>query len=288
MSETIADEWSGESPFDLSAVFYDIDYRDRPDLAFWLKYGPGWGPSILELACGSGRVLSALKEGAGEGRLELAGIDVSRAMVERARRRTGLETIRQGDMRSFASVAPGPYDCVIVPFNSLMHLENAPDWRRTFDQVRTVLRRGGVFAFSVLNPASETWEDEAWWEVDERTVFVSPDGTVAEGPEGGGRCVRYRKWCRKRIVPDRTGLVQLSFAFLPDGESPGAEKEEDGLGPDGLVRVRFTFPLRYVFPSEVMTLLSDAGFVLEHLWADWTERPPTDESEHMIFVARAF
>jgi len=279
-----------EESFDAAAVFYDIDYRDREDVEFWSRHIPLWGRRILEGACGTGRILEAVKRADGDAVLQLSGFDLSAAMVRAARRRTGLDTLHRADLREFSGVFPGPFDCVVIPFNSLMHLTAPEDWEQTFREVRRVLVRGGILAFSLLNPTTEEWDSGDAW-IEEKTIEVcSTDNGLMPPSDCSDSCERqlYGKWYRKRVADHEPGVVSISFAFLPAGETPSGEPPGEGRSGDaGLPRVHFTFPLRYAYPSEVLLLLDRAGFELVNLWGGWDECPADEDSETLIFVARA-
>src|SRR5919108_3094164 len=70
--------------YDLIAPFYDIEHaRFSEDLDMYQNFAELCGGSILELACGSGRVLLPL---AREG-YEVTGVDTSASMLNLARQR---------------------------------------------------------------------------------------------------------------------------------------------------------------------------------------------------------
>ena len=70
--------------YDLIAPFYDIEHdRFSEDLDMYRNFAELSGGKILELACGSGRVLLPLVE---EG-YELTGVDNSEKMLEIAQQR---------------------------------------------------------------------------------------------------------------------------------------------------------------------------------------------------------
>ena len=64
------------------AAIYDAVYADRDDAAFWqaMAAAAGGGP-ILELGCGTGRVLLPLARAG----YEITGLDLSAQMLERCR-----------------------------------------------------------------------------------------------------------------------------------------------------------------------------------------------------------
>jgi ubiquinone/menaquinone biosynthesis C-methylase UbiE len=68
--------------YDVFARFYDLDTEGyEEDLAFWLSLARRTGGPILELACGTGRVMLPLAE---QG-FAVVGVDISPAMLAIAR-----------------------------------------------------------------------------------------------------------------------------------------------------------------------------------------------------------
>jgi SAM-dependent methyltransferase len=105
------------------------------------------GP-VLELGVGTGRVALPL---AARG-LQVHGIDVSEAMVERLRAKPGGETVRVtfGD---FAEVpVTGTFRLVFVVFNTLFALPSQDDQVRCFARVAERLGDGGAFVVEAFVP----------------------------------------------------------------------------------------------------------------------------------------
>jgi SAM-dependent methyltransferase len=101
------------------------------------------GATTLDLACGAGRHLEALRE---QG-FRAFGLDLSYPLLLRARERA---PVVRGDMRvlPFRSAS---LDLVASFFTSFGYFEDAADDRQVLREVRRVLRPGAAFAFDYLN-----------------------------------------------------------------------------------------------------------------------------------------
>ncbi len=63
------------------AEVYDAVYADRDDVGFWQAMADAGDGPVLEIGCGTGRVMLALAR-AGH---DVTGLDLSTPMIERAR-----------------------------------------------------------------------------------------------------------------------------------------------------------------------------------------------------------
>jgi SAM-dependent methyltransferase len=132
---------------------YDLENADDPafDLPFWESVVRSVAPRrMLELACGTGRLtLPLARLGVAE---EVVALDKSPAFLDRLRSRLAGEpvTIVEGDMR--APAVEGPFDLVLVPFNSLAYLVTRADRVACLRAVRDLLAPGGRFALDLVQP----------------------------------------------------------------------------------------------------------------------------------------
>ena len=135
------------------ADLYDLENADDPafDLAFWESVVRELAPRrMLELACGTGRLtLPLARLGVVE---ELVALDSSAPFLERLRSRLSDEpiTVVEGDMR--APPVDGPFDLIVVPFNSLAYLTSRESRVACLRGVRSLLAPGGRFAFDLVAP----------------------------------------------------------------------------------------------------------------------------------------
>ncbi len=147
------------------ADIYDLWYRaDEYDFTRWLfaKLEPEIRSVAVmtDLACGTGTLaVSAAKLG-----LKVYGLDVSCAMLERARQKACREKVTvhwiEGRMEQFH--LPEPQDLIVCAFDSLNHLLSTEALRHCFHCVQPALKPGGGFVFDVnnLNSFQALWNHE--------------------------------------------------------------------------------------------------------------------------------
>ncbi len=140
---------SRPSPEELDAELYDLRPIGWPgELAFYLDAARAAGPraAVLEVACGTGRVLLELARAG----FSVTGVDRSPAALAIARSKLadGLQaSLVEGDMRSFD--AGGPFDLAIVPAHSFQFMATADDQDRALRRIRDHLRPGGRLVLHV-------------------------------------------------------------------------------------------------------------------------------------------
>jgi SAM-dependent methyltransferase len=106
------------------------------------------GGPALELGVGTGRVAIPL---AARG-MEVSGVEVSRAMVERLLGKRGGDAVRLS-IGDFADVdVPGRFRLVYAVFDALFHLQSQEAQVRCFRNVAQRLADGGVFVVEALVP----------------------------------------------------------------------------------------------------------------------------------------
>ncbi|MFP3466482.1 class I SAM-dependent methyltransferase [Leifsonia sp. SIMBA_070] len=121
------------------------EYYNRP--AIVELAGEVTGRRILDAGCGSGPILSDLRE---RGAL-VTGIDGSSGMLEQARQRLGAGTeLLVADLAEPLPFANGSFDDVIA--SQVLHY--LKDWAPTLTEFRRVLRPGGRLIVSEEHPAA--------------------------------------------------------------------------------------------------------------------------------------
>jgi SAM-dependent methyltransferase len=131
------------------AKTYDDEQRGDEDAAVaFLEKLAGGGPA-LELAIGTGRIALPL---AARGIL-VDGIDISPAMVEQLRTKSGGDRISV-TIGDFADVpVPGTYRLIYVVFNTLFNLLSQKEQVRCFENVAAHLTDDGSFVVEAGSPA---------------------------------------------------------------------------------------------------------------------------------------
>ena len=143
----------------VSAKYYDEAYatlEDLSDLQFYLGMARRTGGPVLELACGTGRVLLPIAE---QG-IRIDGVDSSPTMLAQLEHKLAREPqhirelveIASGDLRSYRSRRK--YALVIIPFRPLQHMYTVEDQLAALNTAafRYHLASGGLLAFDVLYP----------------------------------------------------------------------------------------------------------------------------------------
>ena len=249
------------------AALYDHEYRRRrQDVSFYRRLareilgGPG---RILELACGSGRVTTALLR---DGH-EVVGLDLSPAMLERAAARIARlgrsararATLIQGDARDFSLGARFPL--CIMAFNSFEHLYTRVEVAACLERVRAHLEEDGRFAFDVQNPNLHwlTRDPARRWA---RTVFRPPTT---------GRRMAYST----NHVYDPVSQIAVIRIYYDPVEPAGDEPEQV-----------VVLTQRKFFPAELEALVAHGGFSVEARYGDFAGEPLTGGAESQLLVCR--
>jgi len=147
--------------YDRFAWLYDIEYNNIvEDVPFYIELFRDIEGSILELGCGTGRLLIPL---ARENH-KVTGLDISQKMLDIARKKISAEpleiveriSIVKGDMRNFELETL--FGGVLIAFNSFMHLLTIEDQDRCLEGVYKHLLHRGRFIISVANMSPEVLE----------------------------------------------------------------------------------------------------------------------------------
>jgi SAM-dependent methyltransferase len=245
------------------ARYYDLENADfTEDLEFWLDLADEHSGPVLELGCGTGRVLLNL---ARRGHA-VTGVDNAPEML--ARLETKLNTasnrhlahppvLLQASMDAFE--APQPFGLALMPFNTFMHLLTLEAQLATLGRIRQHLAPGAALALDMTNPGEAYGAQETGLTL-ERT-FADGDRTVQQFAS---------------VALDRAAqLARITWLY-------------DSTAPDGgLQRTIVPLTLRYTFPGEMRLLLERTGFTLTHLYGDYDRSPYAEGAPRMIVQATA-
>jgi SAM-dependent methyltransferase len=134
----------------------DLDWQGRWTDPFIPLMHDSGSRDVLELGCGTGNDAARL---AAEG-FRIVAIDLSVEAIGRARKKYGdMVDFRVADMTTGLSYPAGSFDAVMA--NVSLHMFSDAITRAIFDDVRRVLRLGGLFLFHVNadddRPLRERW-----------------------------------------------------------------------------------------------------------------------------------
>jgi SAM-dependent methyltransferase len=152
--------WEG---WDAYAPFYDWENARtvaRRDIRFWQRLAVAQNGPVLELGCGTGRILAPVMRAG----VDLVGIDRSAEMLARARQRLrrarlpGPARLVRGDIRHLPFRRNPGFSLVMAPYGILQSLTREADLKATLDSVASVLRRGGLFGIDLV-PDLPRWSE---------------------------------------------------------------------------------------------------------------------------------
>jgi len=241
-------------------------YRTRADVAFFVDAAREAGSPVLELGCGTGRVLVPTARAG----IDIVGLDGSPHMLDVCRRRLddepedirGRVRLVEGDMRRFDLGAT--FALVTIPFRPFQHLTTVDDQLACLASVGRHLAPGGTLVFDVFDPMLESLAQPATGEeVGGEPAFVTPDG-------------RHVVRTHRRLAHDKANQVQ-TIELVYHVTHPDGRRE----------RLVHAFDMRYFFRFEVEHLLARAGFEVRHVYAGFGKQAvgsiyPAD----LVFVAR--
>lgn len=250
------------------AELYDhvVPYRERADVGYFVEAATRAGGAVLEVGCGTGRVLIPTARAG----VEITGLDLSPHMLAACREHLKTESkevrsrvrLVEGDMRHFE--LKQSFKLVTLPFRPFQHLTTVEDQLACLDCIRRHMETGGKIILDIFNPSLKALANQPTGEeMAEEPEFSMPDG---------------RRVIRRHMVASRDLANQVIHTELvyyvthPDGR-----KE----------RLVQAFPMRYLFKFEGEHLLARLGFVVEQVYSDYDKSPYGSKYPgELIFEAR--
>jgi SAM-dependent methyltransferase len=272
-----ADIFAGQpTDADLLAELYDLEHDPVvEDLVFYREQTRRRGPAVLDLGCGSGRLLRSFA--AGKGR-RIVGVDGSAALLRRAEARVAAEPLlaaaqEQGRLhlleRDVRRLEPlglrrllGSAGAnLVVAAGVIPHLDGPEDALRML---------GGVAPLLAIDQGRLILDDLGPALLPDRDLPLSVDWRRTLN---GGREVVRRSQLIRREAPE--GL-RVAFSTIVD------------LGrPDGTI-ARYPASYRLWYPSDdaLVALIREAGLAVEFAYGSHDLDPPNAASERRILVVR--
>ena len=250
---------------DLPTIYDSVPaYTNRRDVQFYVDEARVAGGSVLELGCGTGRILLPV---AREG-LTITGLDASPGMIERCRTKLRDEpdvvqqrvTLQQGDARDFD--LGRHFDLVIAPFRVVQHLTTIDDQLAFLDSVARHLAPGGRLAFDVFNPHFSALTSADGSEREDTPDTLLPDGRTFR---------RASRVARVRWI-EQVSEIELIY-YISGGKGGKTQRQV------------MSFDMRWFLRAELVHLLARGGFRVRSIYGDFDRSPLTDGSPEQIVCA---
>jgi len=230
--------------------------RPSGDIDFYVDLARQCGGPVLELGCGTGRVLLAVAETGAP----CVGVDLSPDMLAQLDGKDVPDNVRvvQAPMQQF-SVDGGPFRLIYSAFRPFMHMVTVADQLACLGGVHRHLAPDGVFAFDVSVPGAERLAIDR----------IEPHEDMRV-PGDDGDLVRHAG-----MVHDGAGQTfDIHVRFQRQGAG--------GVTDLGVSSVK----LRYFFRWELEHLLARAGFAIDAVYGAADRRPYDAESKDMYVIAK--
>jgi SAM-dependent methyltransferase len=250
------------SDYDLIAPFYDIEHAHfDEDLSLYMNFAELSGNPLLELACGSGRLLVPL---ARDG-YELTGVDSSASMLNLAREaleQAGVAAKCKLVQENMYSLHLGQqFRMAFIALGSFGHIYTRKEQRQTLSTVHNHLVPRGRFILDISNADVRYMEHlsgqlllQGTWQRDDSSMlshFVSPASSSSRH------------------------LLELTHFYEEHRQGEAVKRT--------VIRTHL-----YLFErNEVELLLEEAGFVITDVYGDYELNPFEHDSPRMIFIAEA-
>lgn len=244
--------------YDSLPHFYDAIHQQlTDDIAFVVALAKEQNRPILELGCGTGRLLMPLSKLG----LPLVGLDNSDPMLALARERVGAMAhvgLVSADMTQFA-LPQQSFGLCLISYNTLTHL-NLSQIKTTLTCIKRHLLADGVLVIDTLNPFMLAAVDDQP-DYEPETTFVDPQ-TGSDMTQSA----RYATDHEKQTV---------TIEWLYEYGGGSAESQP----------IHAKTQHHYHYPHVLQMLLNENGYAIDSIFGDYDQTPFDEESERLIITA---
>jgi len=243
------------SPY-IAPELYDLMFDSLDfDVPYWVETAKTASGPVLEIACGTGRVLLPIRKAG----VDIDGIDQSPEMIGRlkGKARTAGLTVRAevADMRDFEMGRR--YDRIFCGFNGFAHCETIADQIACLRASLRALEPGGALVIHMSYPGPAYWLEQEGKAVLEHEVVLP----------GGGKLQMWDNR-KKDIVGQRQDSV-VEIWEIDATERPKAVH-------------KFSTAQRWVYRFELELLFAAAGFARWEFLGGFDGRPLRAPDDQMI------
>ncbi|MBZ0286497.1 MAG: class I SAM-dependent methyltransferase [Anaerolineae bacterium] len=245
------------------ARYYDAENADKTDdLNFYADVAEEYGGPILDVGCGTGRVVFHLAQAG----YITHGIDSEYDMLERAKMKLDVFghvreklTFYQGDVMTYD--LDKKYKMVLLSYNALMHFHTQEEQLSLLHRLRECILPDGLLIIDLPN-AGETFASQDSDSITLERTFIEPET---------GHMVMQQS---VSFLDRAQQLMEVTWIY-------------DELSEDGIV-MRTVAPIifRYIFCPELTLLLKQNGFEVDEIYGDYDGGAFENGCERMIVLAK--
>jgi len=246
------------------APYYDLLHADlQEDVGFVLTLAERAGGPVLELGCGTGRLVVPLAR-AGHA---VTGVDISGAMLQRARSRLAEEggavrrrvRLVEDDVTSFQLEETG-YGLVVFSYNTFLHFDPSSAVAACRAAAQHLRPDGTVF-IDVTNPLlmARTPNDR----------FLTLERTLTDPRSGNTVLV-----LASNRVDEAAQILYITWVY---DATPAAS------GP--VHRTIAEAAYHYYLPHQMELILQEGGLSLDAIYGAYNESPFGEKSERLLLLA---
>jgi len=256
----MSEQMTTQSSLFYNGTFYDRIFQASPryaeqnqDVSFWLAMAERYGSSILELACGTGRVSTPLAEAG----FEVTGIDISESMLMAARQKSRQVRWLQADVRNFC--LQQHFSLIIFPYDTFTHLRELADIKACLHCVKQHLNPGGYFILDFKNP---------YYVIDSLKTPKPRDIYSNFQDPQTQKTVTVTRECEYDAV-EQLYHILLQFTWENSSEV-----------------LREVLTLRIFFPKEIEAILLENEFTVVHKFGNYQQDKFSLNTSHHILLCR--
>jgi len=249
-----------------TANFYDLDQRNvvQDDIPFYIERAKRIQGDVLELACGTGRVLLPMAQAG----INVWGLDLSKEMLDQLDPKKSrldqnvkdrIHTIH-GDMSNFD--LERKFSLIIIPFRGFQALTTNEQQKSSLQIIHRHLVDDGLFIIDVFRPYAQL--DESWMLQDEIEDWTYSDLNT------GINVKRTNK--RTKIDVEKQIIYPELIYYITDQNG----KEE---------RIVEPLALKYYYEEQLRELLLSNGFEIVEEMGYYDGRSIKDGPE-LIYVCK--
>ena len=244
------------SPYDAPDL-YDLLFESLQfDVPYWEAQGRAANGPVLEVACGTGRVLLPLLAAG----VDADGFDLSAPMIERLRTKAAERNLTArvtvADMRDFT--LPRRYVRACCAFNAFAHCDGIDDQLRALRCIREHLEPGGALVMHMSYPSASLW--------------TGPDGEPVFELESRHPWNDHRLQVWDTRFKDVVAQHQRSEVEIRELDAQG--RQVDGQ--------RFETSQRWVYRFELELLFRLAGYSRWQVFGGFEHEPLERDDQQMV------